>query len=214
MAAILPQAQLAYFFVPKVACTSMKSMFFEVENGWPFRDFSVSGRVRNIHGVYGTAMFRDLDLSRYDGLTRVALVRDPVARIVSCYRNRIGGKDLLSRPEAAAGLAEYDLSPRPSLSEFVARLRRYRKASRVIRHHSHPLSTHLGTDPAYFHKLYPLREIDAFAADIRARTGSEAELPHLQTVGSGETVADLSPAETARIKELYAEDYTLFGQWF
>lgn len=213
MPVILPDHRLAYFFVPKVACTSLKSMFFEIENGRPFQPFTVSGVEKTVHAVYGHAFFDRVDTAALEGFTRIALVRDPVARIVSCYRNRIGAKNVLARPEEAGKLAGMGLSSAPSLSDFVARLRRYRKANRIIAHHSHPLSTHLGRDPAYFSRIYRFAELPEMAADICAHVGRAVALPHLQREGTGESVADLTAEEADRIRTLYAEDYEIFGDW-
>jgi hypothetical protein len=189
-------------------------MFFEIENGRPFEPFSIGGRIKTIHAFYGSAYFKDVDPAALESFARLALVRDPVARVVSCYRNRIGAKDVLARKADADRIAEMGLSAQPSLSEFVAKLRRYQKASRAIRHHSHPLSQHLGMDPAYFTRIYPLRQIQDFVDEVARFTGSTPTLPHLQSEGSNVTVADLSPQEVARIREIYAEDYEIFGEWF
>jgi hypothetical protein len=52
MTVILGKHKLSYILVPKVACTSLKAFFFEVENGLPFRDFRTSGRPWWIHQFY------------------------------------------------------------------------------------------------------------------------------------------------------------------
>ena len=46
MPVILPDHKLSYFFVPKVACTSLKYMFYEVENGRRFEPFRINGNPR------------------------------------------------------------------------------------------------------------------------------------------------------------------------
>lgn len=81
--------KISYYPVPKCACTSLKLVFFRIENGYDFRNFRVNGKMRYIHSFYASRKFanaRDLD---GDDHFRFAVVRDPVERLLSCYSNRV-----------------------------------------------------------------------------------------------------------------------------
>jgi len=206
--------KLAFFFVPKVACTSFKYLFYEIENGAPFAPFRINGTVQHIHDLYTFRRFDKVAHRKIADWTRLALVRDPVARVVSCYRNRVLAQKALKIGGAAEAVAAAGLDPKPDLETFVAELPAYRKASPSVRFHTHPLSHALGEDRDYFTKIYRFSEIGDLAAEIGRITRTDLALPHLQTRGPNMSVADLSAAGRARIEALYAEDYALWGAWF
>lgn len=209
----LPAQRLAFFFLPKVACTSFKHMFFEIENGRPFEPFQVNGKRQFVHDLYPFRRFAKLKPAQYEGFARLALLRDPVARVVSCYRNRVVAQKALALGDTPARLAAQGLSAKPSLEEFVAHFPAYRRASGAVRFHTQPLSHALGPDPGWFTKLYRFSEIAAAATEIRRITGTDVALPHLQTRGPTMGVRDLSPEGQASLKTHFAEDYTLWGPW-
>ena len=144
----LPAQRLAFFFLPKVACTSFKHMFFEIENGRPFEPFQVNGKRQFVHDLYPFRRFAKLKPAQYEGFARLALLRDPVARVVSCYRNRVVAQKALALGDTPARLAAQGLSAKPSLEEFVAHFPAYRRASGAVRFHTQPLSHALGPDRA------------------------------------------------------------------
>ena len=213
MAIRLPTHKLAFFFLPKVACTSFKHMFFEVENGKAFQPYLVNGTRQFVHDLYRFRRFDRIRRERFDGFTRLALVRDPVARVVSCYRNRVVAQGALTHGDTPERLAAQGLGLKPSLEDFVAHLPAYRQASGEVRFHTHPLAYGLGPDPGWFTKIYRFSELEAAAAEIRRITGSTATLPHLQTQGPTMGVRDLSPEGQASLKTHFAEDYALWGRW-
>jgi len=214
MPAILIDAKLAYFFVPKVACTSLKTMFFELENGHSFTPYAVNGKRKTIHSLYGTSLFADLKRREFQDYTRLALVRDPVARVVSCYKDKILKKNLLSKPLVRKKLKRRDLPTQPSISEFVTHLDVYRKVSPAIRHHSHSLCTHLGKNPDYFTQIFPFSDMEGLVAEIARVTGKTPVLPHMQKGAQSEEPIVPSEADVARIHEIYAEDYEVYGDRF
>lgn len=214
MPLLLPDHQLAFFFVPKVACTSMKALFYEIENGAPFVPFRVNGAMQHLHDFYSFQRFEKVRHRKIADWTRLAMVRDPAARVVSCYRNRVLAQKALVIGGAAAAVAAAGLDPKPDLETFVQRLPAYRKASPAVRFHTEPLSHALGENRDYFTRIYRFSEIQALADEVARITGTALTLPHLQTRGPEMSTADLSPPARARIAALYAEDYSLWGAWF
>ncbi|MCB1388701.1 MAG: sulfotransferase family 2 domain-containing protein [Rhodobacteraceae bacterium] len=211
MTAILDDFKLAYVAVPKVACTSIKNMMFEVENGFKFREFKASGRYYWIHDLYRSVPFTELRKPRLDACWRLAVVRDPIQRLLSCYSNRVIHHRELSPQKARRALREADLPFNPDLSTFVSHLVGYMAVVESIHHHARPMVDYLGSDASYYNRLYGMKELGAFAADVQRITGKTAELPRLQTGGPKIEPDALTAAEKTYLRELYAEDYDVFG---
>lgn len=207
--------KLSYVSVPKVACTSVKHMFYEVENGREFQPFRAQEQPRHIHNtVYPGVPFNRLPHERIADHRRLALVRDPVRRFLSAYSNRVLHHRELSEAKAGAALRELDLAPDPGLPEFVARLEDYREAAPQILHHTRPMTFSLGRDPGYYAALYDIGRIDDFVADVEAWLGVKVTMRRLQTGGPKIGPEALSAAETRRVREFYTRDYDCFGAHF
>lgn len=214
MPVILEEHNLAYIPVPKTGCTSLKTLFFEVENGRPFQGFKRSGREYHVHDVYPSLLFADLPHKRLRTMERFLVVRDPVARFLSAYSNRVVHHGELSERYAGGKLAKRGLPYNPSLSEFVENISGYRDAIQVIEHHVRPLVDYAGLDADYYAKVYPISQIGDFAQFVRERTGKDVALQRLQTGGPKITADALSPKELEVVRELYADDFKVYGSYF
>ena len=211
MSVILDSLAFAYVAVPKVACTSIKTMMFEVENGFPFPSFTASGRAWWIHDFYRSIPFSELPKDRIASYRRVAVLRDPVQRLLSCYGNRVVHNRELSREKARRPLRDAGLPFDPDLSTFVAHLEGYMQAVASIHHHARPMVDYLGDDAGYYTRLYRMRELGALVDDIQTLTGRRFELQRLQRGGPSIPEDALSAAETARLRTFYAADYDAYG---
>lgn len=211
MTVILQEFGLSYLPVPKVACTSLKTYFFEIENGFAFQPFATSGRKWWIHNFYASRPRGEQDQPAMADHHRIAVVRDPVARLLSCYSNRVLHHRELSREKALRPLRRAGLPFAPDLSTFVANLAGYCAAVTSIQHHAAPMVTFLGDDPAYFSRIYQMTELDQLVADVAARTGRRAPLQKLQTGGPKITAEALTRAEIDLLHDFYAEDYAAFA---
>lgn len=120
----------------------------------------------------------------------------------------------LSQDKAGPRLAAAGLPADPDLATFLAHFEAYRAASPSILHHTRAQVDFLGPDPAYLSRLYRFSELDALAEDVRRMTGSQVELPWLQTGGPKLSPADLTPDQDRLLRDRYAEDYAAFGPWF
>ena len=213
MTVILPSHNLAYIPVPKVACTSIKQAFFRTENGTDFTGLRANERDWSIHDIYPAVLFDDLPHAQLTGLRRVAIVRDPVDRFLSSYTNRVLKHGALSWWRMSDGLTREKLAPDPDFGGFLWGIDAYRRISTDIYHHTLPLTAFLGTDPAYFDRIYRWSELDAFAADMAAQTGKPFTLGHLQTSDRKLKAADIDSTQVAEIRDRYADDYAAFSEW-
>jgi hypothetical protein len=215
MGAHLHEHGISLFTVPKCACSSLKAFFFHQENGFAWREFSVDGKVQSIHMVgYRNRRFAEEKKRTRKGYWRIALVREPVARILSCWSNRVAHHKLIKPRMLSQEDRDLGMTTSPDLEQFVRHLDRYRRASKDIRFHSLPLSRFLGRKAGYYDRIYGFGEIGALADDVNARTGRDHPMPRLQSGGPKPGRADLSREAVDRIEALYAEDRELFGAHF
>jgi hypothetical protein len=205
---------LSYFAVPKVACTSIKTALFKVENGFDFREFKANGRNKYIHdSAYQTLNFDQQDLAKIANHVKFAVVRDPVERVVSCYNNRVITYRELSEKYISKAVIEKGLRPNPSLEEFVDNIEAYRHESYSIRHHTDELAKFLGTDRLFFSEIFSFRDLDRFALECSKITGQPVVLGRLQVSKSRYKVKDLPTERVNFLRDIYRNDYEIFGEW-
>lgn len=214
MAAILKKQGIFYASVPKVACTSVKEFFFEIENGFQFRMFEASGRKRHIHHFYPALLREQFPEGRIRGLHKVAVVREPVVRFLSAYSNRVRHHHELSMKSAGEALQRLGLEPNPSLGLFVDRIEEYCLAHPSIKHHTQPMVDFLGDDADFYDKVYRMSELKTFEEEMNAVAEMDVRMPHSQRGGPRVTQDALSPAQITKIESLYEKDYEVFGQYF
>jgi hypothetical protein len=211
MPVILKQYSIAYFPIPKVACSSIKHLLFFLEHGRNFEKYVDSaGRKHNIHNtVYPTLNTGEDDWAGAAHMHRIAVVRDPVDRFVSAYRSRVVHFKELSEVSIDAGKAALlGLTPDPGLDQFIDNLELYRILSGSIKHHTDPQSFFLGHTLEYFDKVYKFEELHALESDLRERTGVPVVLPHMVKGPAGENPS-ISAKRVRKIIEFYSGDYAL-----
>lgn len=104
MAAILDDHKLFYASVPKVACSSVKRMFYEIENGVAFDKIVANGKRYYVHHFYPGILRNTYPEARIADYRRLCLVRDPIKRFLSAYGNRVVfHRELTPRTVKAAG---------------------------------------------------------------------------------------------------------------
>lgn len=214
MTVFLWDHKLTYVSIPKVACTSLKHMFFEVENDRPFATFSTNGKSYHIHQFYKGLDFSELPTNKIADHIRMTVLRDPVRRLLSCYSNRVLHHKELSRAKAGPKLSKAGLQPNPDLALFLDRIEEYCAAVGSIGHHARPMVDIIGRDPGYFDHIYPIERIGDFAKTAGKIIGKPLTVPHKQTGGPKLNVSDLTPAQIAGIRRRYGEDYDIWGKYF
>jgi len=211
MPIVLRKYNVAYFPVPKVACTSIKHLFFFLEHGRNFENFIDSAGIkRHIHNSWHPTLSssRD-DWSCAANMHRIVIVRDPVDRFISAYRNRVLFHKELSETTVDIEKSQIlGVRPDPDLNEFIDSLELYRALSPVIRHHTHPQTCFIGHTMDYFSKVYRFEELDRLASDLCERTGLPVVLPHKQK-GIGGELPSISSKRIEKILEFYSGDYAL-----
>jgi hypothetical protein len=216
MAVFNYEHRISYYPVPKVACSSLKLLFFRLENGFDFRNFRVNGQWNYIHSILPTEPFDVVKALDKENHFRVAVVRDPVDRFISCYRNRVCFHGDLDEGQLSPAAIAAGLVPRPSLSTFVDKLETYCEHVWQINHHCAPMVTYIGKDPSWYSYITNLQNIGSLVAKIQEIVGNDMslDLPWEQTDGPKLTRKELTPAELRKIERFYAEDYDIYGHFF
>ena len=215
MSAHLSDLKLSYFSVPRCACTSIKRFFFFVENGFELKNFRINSKWSHIHNFYQSKPFNLSEKMSPENFEKYAVVRDPISRMVSCYRNRVDspvGRNLM-KPHVAE-FEKLDIPKNPTWPEFLDYFDGYRATVPMVKHHSEPLSHFLGNDSEFFTKIYDISEANSFAEMVAERAKSDGKLGREQTIGTDFSVGDVSEGERLKIRNKFSEDYEIFGKFF
>ncbi len=236
----IPSLDLLFLTVPKVACTSIKAFFFQVENDKPFTSVceSHSDSVRELHALYSCVGLDELPENYKQAENRYALVRDPVSRLVSCYENKILELGVMSRGEPANPdvLKQKNVSAEPQFDEFVENLATYQEISYNIFHHSEPLVCFLGEDASWFTELFDFSQIKKMERTLRRVTGTKNSIGRYSKIKQSKVSEiinrikgvpkpyknekyclpkkQITDEVIAKIKKIYAKDYEVFGHIF
>ncbi len=207
--------RIVYQPVPKNACTTIKTMLFHADAGRPF-DIAAQSSAPDghIHHVYPTVPADAARLVHVDRYDLVVVVRDPLARFVSGYRNRIATyrdvqRSVQARPEAAQILAEAGLPAVPDINTFATRLPVYMRACGTTAHHFRPQVQYLRAALPLAARMWGMQDLAGIAALLSERAGFDVPLPHLQTAGNTLAVDPLNEGRLASLRRIYAEDWDL-----
>ncbi len=214
----LPALALSLYVSPKVMSTSLKLWAFEYENDRKFEPFQVAGKTRHIHSLYPTSEFGNT--RHFEQHTKVAIVREPVDRFLSMYRNRVLTKQQghhLSRK----AVRENGLQEAPDLELFLRNFQRYMDVSSEIAHHAAPQAVYLGNDVDFFDHVFNFRQVVELEEFLTRRVGRKQALPHEQASNRSLGIENLTSSSSiqiasmvAQIQDLCSIDYEVYGSFF
>lgn len=211
----LPEERLIYIPVPKNACSSTKEALHEIEFGRRFdKKKDINAPYINIHDYYKKRPKAFTGLKRIASekeFTRFAVVRDPVRRLVSCYRNRVVDLgDLSINPKS---LEKYGLDKTPDINTFVLNLKMYQKANKSIEHHSRPQVAFFGGTLDYLDKIFTMDELDKLQDFLKTYRPSLRFLSQ-KSGGTSYSVSDLSEEAFKHAINFYRQDYRLLARYY
>jgi hypothetical protein len=220
-AIVSDEYKIAYVYVPKNACSSLKLFFYELIHGHEF-----DKRFNQIHGQFSHAACDFEKFAENRDYFKFLIVRDPIERFVSAYNNRVLFYKELSKPwlrafspdfpKVLAELEAKSLEFTPGIGEFVRHLEDYMRLNDTIRHHVIPQHHFFHGRPDIFDRVYNIRQLPQLAEDLSARIGRAVKLPLVQeTKGlkNQAKISDLGAAELNRLREFYKEDYRILGSY-
>jgi hypothetical protein len=210
------QFKIAYFPVPKTASTSMKHAFYQLEHGKPFQSQPKPNGRSGIHDKsLSTRSFYQISHERYKDYSRIAIIRDPVQRIISAFQHRVMREYELSEGRIDMDLARaLGVPPNPTRSAFLCNLEKYRILSKSIRHHTDPFTKFLGHDLSYFTDVVKIGKVVNFAAQIEALTGQKFEIGHHQKGDQKPMVLRMDRAARIALLNYCAGDYALMKGYY
>lgn len=192
MPIVLEEQRIAYYPTPKVACSSLKSAFYELAQGHPY-DAVASKEKDNVHKVYFSGPYRPL--KKPDCYYKFAVVRDPIDRLVSAYSNRV--------------VKYRELPDMPDFRNFVRDLEFYRMENWSIWHHTEGQWYFIGSDLSYFDRVFRFDELPLIPDEIERATGHRINLPHLQRNDRVDIAVETE--ELSLLTERYEYDYALLA---
>jgi hypothetical protein len=199
---------LAYFPVPKIACTTIKLALFEIDHGYPITDRVGPDPANNyIHWHLRTDAFRpDVGSTFPKHFEKMVVVRDPIERFVSAYRNRI----VHLREAAQAGTS---LPRQPDIETFTRLLPAYMQAAPMIAHHFAPQIGFIGYDLGWYDRVFRFDQWPDVAAYLSDKVGRPVNLGVTQNEGPRLSASNLRPETLALLRQYYADDYKLFAKF-
>jgi hypothetical protein len=218
MTVVCQRARLAYVDVPKAACTSIKTLLFELDGGsLEARRPGVVDRLlgrrqrrrRSVHQIEGyvTRPFAEAGPVP-EGHARITVLRDPLSRLYSAWSNKADHATFVRRGEVAA-LTAAGLSSAPTFGAFLDAFEPYRALSDAVAVHTRPLRWHLGDDLDRYDRVFRMEEMAAFEAWISERAGRPLKLAR-ENRGAGETrPTGFEERHVAVARRILAEDYAL-----
>lgn len=232
MAIVSPTLGMVYFDITKIASSSLKVLFWEIENGRPYpsenkilrvaqrwrarllRD--ASKRPDSLHNDFDWLKTRAFDptAGAEEGYHRFTVVRDPMQRLLSAWKDKINRKQFEKRPAEIRALRHEGLPLDPSFGEFIDHFDAYCRISRPARIHSTHYAWHLGDDLSFFDSIHKLEQMDALLDRFSKKLGRPVVLPRSNASRNERRSAALTDPQLERLAEITAPDYRLLGDLY
>lgn len=157
---------------------------FEIENGFAFKNYTVQGKAFDSNTLLVNDRFRLTDHDAIASFDRIALVRDPVRRLLSAYSNRVQYYRELSVEAVGAKLEELCLQADPGIDVFMRNISAYMQCSKSIARHFALQERFVGRDKSYFARVFKIEQLDEFVDYMNATYSANATFPHYQDGGA------------------------------
>ncbi|WP_171236698.1 sulfotransferase family 2 domain-containing protein [Ruegeria sp. HKCCA6837] len=228
MAVVSQVLKAVYFDITKVGSSSLKETFWELDHGEPFKGRGIRRVINNVHwrmaraklvqprniheqDGYRTQIFAKAVVP--DGYATFTLVRDPVARIKSAWRDKVHRNQFRWRNEEM-DIDNEGLPLDPSFGEFIDHFHDYRAVSRPVRVHTTPYSWHLGQDIGFFDHVFRLEAVDEMNAFLSAQLGRPFPGQHVNKSGASRRDTTLTPQQVDALLQITQADYDLLGDLY
>jgi hypothetical protein len=199
MAAIVcKKTKVIYFPAPKNGSTSLRQLFFELENGFHFRKFTINGRSMDLFWLYrNQELFKAV--SAPAGYERIAVVREPVSRFLSNYTWLVtdGNGNFPKKLE---------------IDDFIDALEEVMEHSSKARYHLMPQRAFLGADLSYYDRVFRMEDMAELYRYLSERGGLKIELSW-ENRSSNNALA-LSRDSRKKLGEIYQGDYALLQKLY
>ena len=204
--------KIAYMALPKAGCSTVKAALAMVDP-----DVSLPPpEARDVHAwhrIYPTSRWRPYRWERCADHWRFCVVRDPLRRLLSVYTNRVVGfGDLHDCRKILRGKVDLPKDPDPDF--FFQNLRRYMRASSLIKHHALPSWLFLGFDLGSYDRIYRSSELGQFGQDLGQRTGRCVPIERENRSEARLDLEDLAARTQDSIRAYLAEEYDYLSAFY
>ena len=200
---------LAYLPIPKCASTTLKQIFYSLKFNQEY-----SGPIEQIHQFWYPHTDVLENLQNLDGYFKFTVIRDPVKRLLSCYKNLVLHYKIFWSKPVQGKVENAGLKQEPDINSFVENLENYFQFSDAITHHALPQNKYIGKDLGIYDLICPIENLENLRQIISQKANVEIEFPRLQTAGPKITLKDLTEKSLTKLIEFYAEDYQLLQDFY
>ncbi|MGK7919729.1 MAG: tetratricopeptide repeat protein [Trichodesmium sp.] len=200
---------LVYLPIPKCASTTLKYIFYSLKFNQKY-----SQPIEDIHQLWYSYTDVLESLQNLDNYFKFTVIRDPIKRLLSCYKNRVLHHKSLWLKSVRGKLENADLKLEPDINYFVENLENYFQISDAMIHHASPQNKYIGKDLNTYDLICPIENLENLRQIISQKAKVEIEFPRLQTGGPKITLQDLTEKSLTKLIEFYAEDYQLLQDFY
>lgn len=175
--------------------------------GYPFfNDFRARGGRSEL--IKDKVWFKEVDDPEVDSLdikTNIAIIREPVSRLASCYADRVLKKNRNGSRDSI-----------PSWDYFVRNLEEIQNTYKDLFIHGRTQIHWLGTDPAFYDYIFNTKQLSVEFANIISEV-SGVRIPttsHRKSSRGLSKSFEITNEHRAIIKEFYADEYKYWGDYF
>jgi len=136
--------------------------------------------------------------------TRVAIIRDPVERFVSAYKDRVLQRNKDHIKQTVKSFTQF-------VNEYESIILNYRD----IRNHTRSLITSYGSDPSIYTEIILTKNIGDKFIPLVENVSLTENIPNVFYKNSFAVESfNIRKDEVDKIKNLYKEDYRVYGNYF
>ena len=203
--------KIAYFPIPKSGSSSISQLLYHIINGEPYTKDTTDDASVNIHQYFNAGQC-ELSLDKYDDYFKFTVVRDPIKRFVSAYRNRIVHHNDLK--ETLKIMNIYNQIPR--INHFAMELEDFILRDQSTEIHFEPISKRFGKTFDIIDQVIPIEKLSTLPQILsnKAQIPEDSKLPHVQTGGPSFSINDLSKEALEKLIIFYKDDYELLADYY
>ena len=202
------ELELAYLPIPKCASTTLKHIFYSLKFNQKYSEAIHIHKFCDFHtDVLGS-------LQNLDNYFKFIVIRDPIKRLLSYYKNRVLHYKIFYSKSLRGKLENAGLKPEPDINYFVGNLESYFQISDDLIHHTLPQNKYIGKDLSIYNLICPIENLENLRQIISQKAKVQIEFPQFQTEGPKITLKDLTEKSLTKLIEFYAEDYQLLQDFY
>ena len=197
---ICKTTRTVYYPAPKSASSTLRHVYFEIENGYRFEKFKINGRLIDLFWLYGHSdLFAKVQVP--PGHEVVTIVRDPIDRFLSFYK--WGVIDNQCRFDAPI-----------EINAFVADFPRYLNRTPKTRFHLSAQFLFIGKDLGYYDRIFRMEDLAEMGRYLSERAQKEITVGKVNASSRSNVANDLTAESRARLAHIYREDYELLKDYY